>query len=30
MSIFPGIAIVLAGTGFSLLGDGLAKWLRRT
>jgi len=29
MSIFPGIAIVLAGTGFSLLGDGLAKLLRR-
>ena len=29
MSIFPGIAIVLAGTGFSLLGDGLAGWLRR-
>ncbi len=29
MSIFPGIAIVLAGTAFSLLGDGLAGWLRR-
>lgn len=29
MSIFPGIAIVLAGTGFSLVGDGLANWLRR-
>jgi peptide/nickel transport system permease protein len=29
MSIFPGIAIVLAGTGFGLLGDGLAGWLRR-
>ena len=29
MSIFPGIAIVLAGTGFSLLGDALAVWLRR-
>ena len=29
MSIFPGLAIVLAGTGFSLLGDGLANWLRR-
>ena len=27
MSIFPGIAIVIAGTGFSLLGDGLAGWL---
>ncbi len=26
MSIFPGVAIVLAGTGFSLLGDGLAGW----
>ena len=29
MSIFPGLAIVLAGTGFSLLGDGLARFLRR-
>lgn len=29
MSIFPGIAIVLAGTAFSLLGDSLANWLRR-
>jgi peptide/nickel transport system permease protein len=29
MSIFPGMAIVLAGIGFSLLGDGLAGWLRR-
>lgn len=29
MSIFPGIAIVVAGTGFSLLGDGLASVLRR-
>ena len=29
MSIFPGIAIVLAGTGFSLLGDGVAGVLRR-
>ncbi len=29
MSIFPGIAIVLAGVGFSLVGDGLATWLRR-
>ncbi len=29
MSIFPGIAIVLAGTGFSLLGDSMAGWLRR-
>ena len=28
MSIFPGVAIVAAGTGFSLLGDGLADWLR--
>lgn len=27
MSIFPGFAIVAAGTGFSLLGDGLAEWL---
>ena len=29
MSIFPGIAIVAAGSGFSLLGDGLAGLLRR-
>ncbi len=29
MSIFPGLAIVLAGIGFSLLGDGLAAVLRR-
>ncbi len=29
MSIFPGLAIVLAGIGFSLAGDGLAMWLRR-
>ncbi|HET6236605.1 MAG TPA: ABC transporter permease [Acetobacteraceae bacterium] len=29
MSIFPGLAIVLAGIGFSLAGDGLAVWLRR-
>jgi len=29
MSIFPGVAIVLAGTGFSLLGDGLAAMVRR-
>jgi peptide/nickel transport system permease protein len=29
MSIFPGLAIVLAGLGFSLLGDGLATQLRR-
>ena len=29
MSIFPGIAIVLAGIGFSLAGDGLAERLRR-
>lgn len=29
MSVFPGIAIVLAGTAFSLLGDSLATWLRR-
>ena len=24
MSIFPGLAIVLTGIGFSLLGDGIA------
>ena len=29
MSIFPGLAIVLTGMGFSLLGDGIAIWLRR-
>jgi len=29
MSIFPGIAIVIAGIGFSLLGDGVASLLRR-
>ena len=29
MSIFPGIAIVIAGTGFSLTGDGMAALLRR-
>jgi peptide/nickel transport system permease protein len=29
MSIFPGLAIVLAGMGFSLLGDGVAIRLRR-
>ena len=29
MSIFPGIAIVLAGIGFSLFGDGVATWLNR-
>jgi len=28
MSVFPGIAIVFAGTGFSLLGDGLARLVR--
>ena len=29
MSIFPGLAIVFAGIGFSLLGDGIAIRLRR-
>jgi peptide/nickel transport system permease protein len=29
MSIFPGLAIVLTGMGFSLLGDGIAIRLRR-
>jgi peptide/nickel transport system permease protein len=29
MSIFPGFAIVLAGIGFSLTGDGVAALLRR-
>src|SRR3954447_24082728 len=28
ISIFPGVAIVLTGLGFSLLGDGLADLLR--
>jgi peptide/nickel transport system permease protein len=28
ISIFPGLAIVLTGLGFSLLGDGLADLLR--
>jgi peptide/nickel transport system permease protein len=28
ISIFPGIAIVITGTGFSLFGDGLAEWLQ--
>lgn len=29
ISVFPGIAIVLAGIGFSLVGDGLADFFRR-
>ncbi len=29
ISIFPGLAIVVAGTGFSLVGDGLAQLVRR-
>ena len=28
ISVFPGIAIVLTGLGFSLIGDGLAEVLR--
>jgi peptide/nickel transport system permease protein len=28
MSVFPGLAIVITGIGFSLLGDGLADALR--
>ncbi|MBW8723543.1 MAG: hypothetical protein JF625_00075 [Inquilinus limosus] len=28
MTIFPGVAIVLTGFGFSLLGDGVADLLR--
>jgi peptide/nickel transport system permease protein len=28
ISVFPGIAIVITGLGFSLLGDGLAEILR--
>jgi peptide/nickel transport system permease protein len=29
MSIAPGVAIVLAGMSFSLLGDGVSEWLQR-
>ena len=29
MSVFPGLAIVVTGVGFSLLGDGLADALRK-
>ena len=29
ISVFPGIAIVLAGVGFSLVGDGIADLLRK-
>jgi peptide/nickel transport system permease protein len=29
ISVFPGIAIVLAGVGFSLVGDGLADFFRK-
>jgi peptide/nickel transport system permease protein len=28
ITIFPGLAIVLTGLGFSLIGDALAEWLR--
>jgi peptide/nickel transport system permease protein len=28
ISVFPGVAIVVTGLGFSLLGDGLAELLR--
>jgi peptide/nickel transport system permease protein len=28
ISIFPGLAIVVTGLGFSLLGDGIADLLR--
>jgi peptide/nickel transport system permease protein len=28
ITVFPGVAIVLTGLGFSLLGDGLAEILR--
>jgi peptide/nickel transport system permease protein len=28
ITIFPGLAIVLTGLGFSLLGDAMAQWLR--
>jgi peptide/nickel transport system permease protein len=29
ISLYPGIAIVVTGFGFSMLGDGLARLLRR-
>jgi len=29
ISVFPGVAIVLAGVGFSLVGDGIADFFRR-
>ncbi len=29
ISVFPGIAIILAGVGFSLVGDGIADFFRR-
>jgi ABC-type dipeptide/oligopeptide/nickel transport system permease subunit len=29
MGVFPGIAIVLAGVGFSLVGDSIADLFRR-
>jgi peptide/nickel transport system permease protein len=28
ISVFPGIAIVVTGLGFSLIGDGLAEVMR--
>jgi len=28
VTVFPGIALIIAGTGFSLLGDGLSDVLR--
>jgi peptide/nickel transport system permease protein len=30
ISVFPGIAIVVTGLGFSLVGDGVADLLRRS
>jgi peptide/nickel transport system permease protein len=29
ISTFPGLAIMLTGTSFAILGDGLADWLDR-
>jgi peptide/nickel transport system permease protein len=28
ISFFPGLAMVVLGVGFALVGDGLAQWLR--
>ena len=28
IAFFPGLAMVMIGVGFALIGDGLARWLR--